>query len=231
MEKYYLSFTTRDSDFAGGVAPKIEYTEMGQSIKNAAAKELGFTTISHNSDTLKATKFYADHRHIFNNVRGFGFWLWKPYFISQLMASVDYGDIIFYLDAGNPKPITENINLCIDVCMKNGGFFFLDTSGHRNGTWTKRDCFYYLNSDTDEVRSAVQSVGGFQIYQKNPATIDFVNEWLHYCCDRRLISDEPNVCGMENYPEFRDHRHDQAILTLVRIKNGISTSGLRLHEI
>jgi hypothetical protein len=59
--------------------------------------------------------------------------------------------------------------------------------------------------------------------RKNDFVINFINEWLHYAKDYRIITDSANECGLPNYPEFVDHRHDQSILSLLggkyKIKN------------
>jgi hypothetical protein len=36
------------------------------------------------------------------------------------------------------------------------------------------------------------------------------------------LTDLPNTCSLPNYPEFRDHRHDQAILSLLARREGVS---------
>lgn len=52
----------------------------------------------------------------------------------------------------------------------------------------------------------------------------FVAEWLKWCLFEggRLIDDSPS--RLPNHPEFREHRHDQAILTTMAYREG-----LRLH--
>ena len=50
----------------------------------------------------------------------------------------------------------------------------------------------------------------------------FVREWLMHALDPRVISDHPNVCGLPNHVGFIDHRHDQAILTNLVAKHGLT---------
>lgn len=45
-----------------------------------------------------------------------------------------------------------------------------------------------------------------------------MSEWLAYAQDSRLITDSENTFGFENYPNFRHHRHDQTILSLLAKK-------------
>ncbi len=46
----------------------------------------------------------------------------------------------------------------------------------------------------------------------------FVSEWLTYAQDSRAITDDNNVLSSTNYPDFRGHRHDQTILSLLAKK-------------
>jgi hypothetical protein len=46
----------------------------------------------------------------------------------------------------------------------------------------------------------------------------FISEWLTYAQNSRVITDDDNVLGFVNYPDFLDHRHDQAILSLLAKK-------------
>lgn len=52
-------------------------------------------------------------------------------------------------------------------------------------------------------------------------TRKFVKEWLDWCLFEggRLIDDSPS--RTPNHPEFREHRHDQAILTTLAYREGI----------
>jgi hypothetical protein len=48
-------------------------------------------------------------------------------------------------------------------------------------------------------------------------TKDFMREWLAWCQMPGLIDDSPS---QDNWKEFAEHRHDQAILTCLQIKHG-----------
>jgi hypothetical protein len=49
-----------------------------------------------------------------------------------------------------------------------------------------------------------------------------MQECLAYATDRRIITDEENVLGVPNYPEFVENRHDQTIWSLVCKKHQIA---------
>src|SRR4051812_1473611 len=43
----------------------------------------------------------------------------------------------------------------------------------------------------------------------------FVSQWLTYVQDERAVTDMPNTLGQPNHNTWRDHRHDQSILSLL----------------
>ncbi len=58
-------------------------------------------------------------------------------------------------------------------------------------------------------------MGGLQFYRRCDPNLEFVHTWLNYCRRPDLLIDNPNTCGLTNYPEFIAHRHDQSILSLL----------------
>ena len=59
------------------------------------------------------------------------------------------------------------------------------------------------------------------VCRKSPEVEDFFQEVLSYAQDIRIISDNPNIMGKDNYPGFIDHRHDQSVISLISKKRGI----------
>jgi hypothetical protein len=98
--------------------------------------------------------------------------------------------------------------------MKHTNFvFFIQES-----TWTKRDAFILLDVDKPEYADTLAGLASYIVIKKSFTSMRFVSEWLTYAQDRRAITDDDNVLGSINYPNFRGHRHDQAILGLLAKK-------------
>jgi hypothetical protein len=57
---------------------------------------------------------------------------------------------------------------------------------------------------------------GFMVVRRSARV--YIEEMLHWAEDRRIISDDPNVCGLPNFPDFRENRSEQAILALMHVK-------------
>jgi hypothetical protein len=78
-----------------------------------------------------------------------------------------------------------------------------------------------MGCDEQKYYDANQVVGAFILIKKTKDNIDFLQMYMNYCKDIRLISDNPNECGYKNLPDFIDHRHDQSILSLLCCRFGI----------
>jgi hypothetical protein len=188
-----------------------------------SGKEIGGfdEVISYNFDKLD-TDFVIKNKHILSQHRGAGYWMWKPHIILKTLSSVDDGDIVFYCDSGITfiRPIDELIHI-LDETQEKLLLFELDNI-HQNKRWTKRDCFHYIGLDSEPYLSQSQLLASYIIMRKNKFVVDFMNEWLKFSEDYRIITDSTNECGLPNYEEFVDHRHDQSILSLLGRKYNIN---------
>jgi hypothetical protein len=170
--------------------------------------------------------FIKENQEIFNFNRGYGYWIWKPYFIRRVLDYINEGDILFYVDSGNetinnPQPLFNLLENQDIVLFKNR-----DGNPHGdiwiNSTWTKADCFNIMGCNDDVYKKGDQVDGSYILLKKTLQSIQFIEEYLRYSCNKNIITDLPNITG-NNEPDFRDHRHDQSILSLLAIKHNIKT--------
>jgi hypothetical protein len=164
--------------------------------------------------------FYNKNKHILDQERGAGYWLWKPYFIYKTMEKMDSNDILFYCDAGHS--FYNKIDHLIPELEKSNNKMLLTIAGQKLSEYTKRDCFYYMGHDTPDYHEAKSPSAAFIILKKNKFTLNVIKEWLDYGQDYRIITDSKNECGKENLPNFKDHRHDQSILAILAKKYNIT---------
>jgi hypothetical protein len=164
---------------------------------------------------LKTTDFYKNNKYILDMPRGCGYWLWKPFIILEALKKINDGDVIFYIDCGDFY--NKNIINYIKPIMEKETCLLLE-GGYPNKNWTKRDCFYYMDSDKKEFHDVIQLEAGIQFWKKTEKTFKILEEQIKYGSDYRIITDSPNECGYPNFPNFQDHRHDQSILTNLYVK-------------
>jgi hypothetical protein len=215
MKTYLVSFAT--SDFY-----------RSQKRLNRSALKFGIDQcLSFRFKDLRKTEFYRKNKRILSQKRGAGYWLWKPYIILDTLANAQEGDIVIYNDSG--AEFIDDLQPLIDICESRGGLMFFqvhnqditDGGRHINRKWIKRDCFVLMGADTEEYYNGGQVAGSPQLYVRNKKNIEFLKELLAYCEDPRILTDKPNVCGLDNLPGFLDHRHDQSILSILAKKYDI----------
>ena len=177
-------------------------------------------------DWLITTQFYADNKALLDEPRGCGYWLWKPFIILDSFTRMADGDALLYLDCGDIME-WQGLRDWFDrnLAGKDLLISWQPRYGRNHGIMTKRDCFVLMNCDAPLYHRSTQCEAGVITVCKTPKTIEFIQEWLRYCLDRRIVSDDANTCGLPNLPGFIDHRHDQSILTNLAVKHGIEFNG------
>ena len=172
--------------------------------------------ISYNETDIEPD-FFKENIAIFTEKQGFGYWLWKPYLILKTLNEINEGDYCFYVDSSS-RFIRSPEHL-FKFCTKKGGILLFDNQRHRNGIWTKSDCFALMNLDQGKYYHTLQCSAGYQLYQKNSKSISFVKEYLKYCTNYHILTNAAGTLGSE-LPSFRKHRHDQSVLSLLAARDG-----------
>jgi hypothetical protein len=199
----------------GDQAFQISRDKAYSSLNNFTDKAYLFT-----EKDLDLYKNDIDTKILFPGARGGGFWIFKPIFLKLVMSCIPDGDAVMWMDAG--IEYVSDINVLADIAENNRGFCLFKQK-HENSHYTKRDCFYYMNADTEEYHFARQCDAAVQLYIKNKETQKFIDDYLHYCSNYRIVTDSPNECSLPNLPGFADHRHDQSILTNLCIRYKLNT--------
>ena len=184
---------------------------------------------------LKRDGFYDRHRDILVRPRGAGYWLWKPYIILAELERLDDGDMLIYSDSGKakaPQLITRPLNILTEWVRENlGGMlpgFYCPQFG-RNARWTKGECFAVMNCRSSFFQDHPQIGATYSVWEKHDRSIAFVREWLHWCTNPAALLDDQVDPSIPNSQDFKDHRHDQSVLTLLALKQGLRCFGSPLE--
>lgn len=165
---------------------------------------------------IEYRKMYSD---ILDNKRGDGLWLWKPYFINKVLQEAKEGDIIFYVDSG--AFFVSNVKCIIKSFRQNEKIWVSDCPLLEN-CFTKEKCFELMECNDDSIKYSNQIQGCFFFAVCCDESKKFVEKWLKYCEDFRLMSPEGTFPVLEYYGnKFVAHREDQSILSLLCKKEGI----------
>lgn len=159
--------------------------------------------------------FFLMNAAIFNQPRGYGYWLWKPYILLHKMMASNEGEIIVYLDSG--VEVVNSLNYIKDRMQ---GDIWLFGNEHRHTDWCKGDVLHKMLKSDDFEGWDERQVQASVIFVKNtPFARNFVKEWLLWCQMPNFIDDSPSISP--NVASFKEHRHDQAILTNLAIRYNI----------
>jgi hypothetical protein len=97
----------------------------------------------------------------------------------------------------------------------------LTRGGNTNSKFTRRDTFFYMGCDRPIYWNSPQVEAGVIGMKKCEKSLIFLEEYLRYCRDPRIIMGGKNECGLNNFPDYVDHRYDQSVLSILGIKNKI----------
>lgn len=169
--------------------------------------------------------FLSKNRHILSNKRGAGFWLWKPYIIQQHLSIIENDDILCYCDSS--YLFLKDIRTVTDEWLKDKNISVPHNKPNEQSwierNYTKFDTLVLMNVERnlhENYRNSFQAWAGFVLMRKCINSIRFVGEWLTYCQDSRIITDEKSRFGPED-KSFIDNRHDQSVLSILIKKWGI----------
>ena len=132
--------------------------------------------------TLKKTIFLTkDNKKILDQDKGAGWWLWKPYYILEVLKKSKTNDFIIYSDCGDM--FSQCLKPYIETTLNDNDISLLLLGNAKNGHMTKRDCFIKMNCDETDYHESNQLEAGFQIWRVCDESIKIVEEWLNYCLD------------------------------------------------
>jgi hypothetical protein len=208
---------------------KVVLTNLSNSLFEESRNRLNQSALRHgirhidswDFEDLKKTEFFRQHEVLLSQPKGLGFWAWKPFIILDSFSRLITDDIVIYSDCGHE--IIDYLDPLINICDNQSDIILFENGNLDNATWTKRDCFVKMNCDSRKFWYEHQVDASFLLIKKNEKTIEFLQEWLYFCCDWQANTNNLNVLGKKNLPSYIEHRWDQSILSLLRIKWKLDT--------
>jgi|GEM_PF-1369069 len=189
-----------------------------------SALQFGFMTIQIYGPKDISMEFKKNTTPYIKAKRGGGYWLWKAYIIHKVFQEIENGDIVLYLDAGfhinqNGK---KRFNEYIKFMDLNKGILSFSLKGLVELEWTNLETLKYFNlNETNEIVRLEQLIAGILMFRKNKVTSELIKDFYDIALKNpNLFSDEFNYGINET---FKEHRHDQSILSILRKKYNINS--------
>jgi hypothetical protein len=189
----------------------------------ASAVSVGFDDAYARSPADLDPTFQRNNSLLLSQKRGAGYWAWKPQIILQELQKLDASDVLVYSDAGRSKYNQIRVFPSRLINKVRHAGFLTGTLIPQHGPisrWTKRDALILLDMDRAEIYVQPTIQATWSMWTPTDSAFRFLDLWKSFCSDIRCVSDEENTLGHNNLPDFRDHRHDQAISTLLTYREG-----------
>jgi hypothetical protein len=158
-----------------------------------------------------------------DHTRGFGYWVWKPWVILEVMKHAKEGDIVFFLDVGCTVHTSQKSRLRYEwyreYIRKNGSLFFQEK--FLEYSWTKKEVAEYFQLSEEHLASG-QIISGIHGHYVDSSSRSIIQEWLEACTLDlgRLVVDVKSSVGEDE--RFVEHRHDQSVLSCLIKSKGLS---------
>ncbi|OUX38281.1 MAG: hypothetical protein CBE33_01220 [Candidatus Pelagibacter sp. TMED273] len=169
---------------------------------------------------------------------GYGYFIWKPFLISNIVNDIPEGDIVFYID-GRTGLTNKNIFKIRNKLFKiswinkflNSEKFDLvawKMSHNIEETWTTGDLLSLLNvMDNKEITNSGQFSATFFGIRVSDKTKTFVKDWYDIMSNNLDFSrDEPSLSN--NSKSFIQNRYDQSFLSILIKQNFLNLNILEL---
>jgi len=166
-----------------------------------------------------SSEFIHKHKALLQHSKGGGYWIWKPYIILQALRQLKAGDELFYCDSG--ARFIGDATVLFDLFDQSRQDIIISCTVHPERVYTKRDAFVLMECDRPDWVEQPQRIASFIAIRNSEWSRSFCEEWLNYCCDERIVTDEPNIMGKDNYEGFKESKGDQSVLSLLSKREGL----------
>lgn len=196
-----------------------DFFKKSQKLNSKYAKKYGADKVIEYSYDKLPEDFKNKYSDFFKIKRGNGYWIWKPFIIMDALNQVEDGDYVMYSDSG--CVLIDKLDYLLSDMNKANVDVMCFCIDRLEGEFTKRDAFILMDCDEEKYVKTQQICTTYIIIRKNAETVSLIEEYMRYESDFRIVSDDPNVMGQENYPGFIGNRHDQTVWSLLCKKHNI----------
>lgn len=167
----------------------------------------------HEEDIMELKTQFPEH---FKIKRGYGLWFWKPYLIMKAMDKANEGDYLFYCDSG--AVFISDIHQLIPDFEASGKDMMVFEQPLLARAFTKGETYHLLGCSD---YNGNQLLGGYIFLKKSEKSRRYMQEWHDAMTDIRVLSGEKFIPEFQDHKDYRQHREDQSVLTILCKEWGI----------
>lgn len=177
-----------------------------------SAKAYDIECIKYDENYLYGLPYYPEHKELMDKV-SFGF-TYKAIEMYETLKAVEYGDIVLLTDSNHK--VMKDPNVIYEIADLNGCYIHNHIwEKPINKAFTRRDTFVNMGCDEEKYWDAEMMQINLLAFKKTDQNMLFIKDWFDYCLDPKVIIGENKH---PNFPEYRAHRHDQSIYSILTIK-------------
>jgi len=158
--------------------------------------------------------------------KGYGYWCWKPQVIMQTLELMKDGDVMLYMDTGSHLNVNGKCRFLqyLEIVNKSkSGILAFRSPVHVEKKLTKRAVLNYFRVENNkQYTDSTQIEATYIIIRKCNYSVNFIGEWLNTLNEAPLLFTDESQSFRE-FKEFKAHRHDQSIFSILGKKYGIDT--------
>jgi hypothetical protein len=191
-----------------------DYRTQVERITREARHTGWFQTVKGMYTTDLDSQFLEKHSGFLKG-RGYGYWIWKPQIILQTLNEIPENDILVYADSGSTlnKKGFIRFSVYLQSAKKHpSGIVSFQMPNLPEFHWTKKEVFEklgYEHSKTPQVCATYFVVRNCE----NSRTL--IKQWSDITQSYSLVDDTRYIT---QYPDFKDHRHDQSVWSILNKK-------------
>jgi hypothetical protein len=180
-----------------------------------------YQIVNPRDDSLFDKFVYRFSDFLNKNLRGYGYWIWKPFIICEYLKKIPENDVLVYADIGCEFSSAGG-KIFSDYLLhlrKNDFLVFSTYNGQSESVWTKKELIDLFDLSQNRLMEE-QVAATFFLLKNNVRTRKIMHEWLNIAESENFIYIN-DVCSKSKNPEFIEHRHDQSIFSMLMKKYNI----------
>ena len=95
------------------------------------------------------------------------------------------------------------------------------SGGHKERCYARKKVIEHVIGSLDGTEETEQRMASFIVAKKSPKAMRILETWFNYCKIPELILDF-EIRDDDEFPDFVDHRHDQALWSLTSKKLNVT---------
>jgi hypothetical protein len=188
-----------------------DYQAEAERLMNSA-KPYGIDCIIYTNEYFYNSPYYKEHRDVMDKV-SFGFTM-KSIELYDTFKEMEYGDIVILTDSNHF--VAQDPEIIYYIADQYDCFIYDHIwVKYKNKEFTRRDTFVNMGCDEERYWDSIHVQCNLWAFKKTPKTEDFAREYHEDALTYKIMFGEDKY---PNFPEFRVHRHDQSIFSILREK-------------